>query len=90
MNAKASRTVDRGYAAKTLSEWVAVYAARGIELNLNTLRRKRVAAGVGTLVPPNVYILTEAEFKKVVNATVPWTDEDRERRRRRVERRKGA
>lgn len=56
----------------TLAEWAEVVrSTAGKSLNLNSLRKRRRIAGVGKLVPPRTYLLTAAEFRKVLATPLP-------------------
>ena len=63
-------TGDKTY--RTITEWVDYYRDhKNMELNENTVRKRRAMGGIGTLVPPRVYLLTEEEFERVLATPLP-------------------
>ena len=56
----------------TINEWIAFWEIEhGIVLNVHTTRQRRKVAGVGRFIPPSTYLLTEAEFAKVLETPLP-------------------
>jgi hypothetical protein len=56
----------------TIAEWLMLYRQKtGKTLNPQTTRKRRAMANVGRLVPPRTYLLTRAEFEKVISTPLP-------------------
>jgi hypothetical protein len=57
---------------KTIKEWVCEFSkATGKNLSLNTVRKRRAISGLGTVVPPKMYLLTKEEFLAVLATPLP-------------------
>lgn len=57
---------------KTLVEWVDVWrSSHGIELNINTVRKRRLISGLGEFSLPHTFLLTEEEFRAVLETPLP-------------------
>ena len=60
-----------GVAYKTVTEWIDDFNKRGYNLKPDTVRKRRLVSGIGTLIPPKSYIMTEEEFVRVLNTPLP-------------------
>jgi hypothetical protein len=57
---------------RDLSGWESYYFKdTGHHLNLNTLRKRRQASGLGTIIPPRTILLTHDEFVAVLETPLP-------------------
>ena len=60
--------IERG----TVEHWAILYRSKtGLEINLNSLRKRRKIANVGEWFPPSKYLLTEEEFYTAMNTPLP-------------------
>jgi len=57
---------------KSINEWIDFYLQNGTVLNGNTIRKRRMVSGIGTLVQPKTYMLTREEFDQVLNTPLPF------------------
>jgi hypothetical protein len=57
---------------KSINEWIDFYMQNGTVLNGNTIRKRRMVSGIGTLVQPKTYMLTREEFDQVLNTPLPF------------------
>ena len=59
--------------AYSINGWVDIYEKeKGIKLNANTLRKRRMVCGLGMLVPPKTYMLTREQFMQVLETPLPF------------------
>jgi hypothetical protein len=56
-----------------VNDWIALYEMKHKKkLNAGTIRKRRFIAGLGTLVPPRIYLLNRAEFERVLATPLPF------------------
>ena len=56
----------------SLNDWLILYQRKtNRKLNAGTMRKRRALSGLGTLVPPRVYMLSREEFEKVLVTPLP-------------------
>lgn len=56
----------------TILEWIAYWKKEyNVLLNVHTTRQRRRVSGVGRYIPPSTYLLTEAEFRQVLDTPLP-------------------
>lgn len=57
---------------RTIGQWAKEYNDQnGVNLNLGTLRKRRLVCGHGVCIPPHTWLLTWEEFIDVVNTPLP-------------------
>lgn len=58
---------EQGENLLPLNDWITLYRMKtGRSLNPGTMRKRRLIAGVGTLVPPRIYLLSQEEFETIM------------------------
>lgn len=56
----------------TILEWIAYWKKEyGVSLNVHTTRQRRKVSGLGRKIPPATYLLTEPEFRAVLDTPLP-------------------
>ena len=63
---------DSQKGALPLNIWMKLYSEKnGVLLNPGTVRKRRAMSGLGTVVPPKLYLLTKEEFEAVLDTPLP-------------------